>query len=96
MSRRPGERNWGDTEEQYPLALPALPQPYERRRLRLQVEIVNTSPPSYIVRHTNGNQWLVIMASDGTLEIAEAESDTKIDVTYRVLKAVKLFQQGVP
>lgn len=90
MSR--GKRNWGDDEDQQKLDLPQPPHPYQHRHVRLQVEVLAKDPPSYLVRHKNGSQWLVMTASDGTLEIAEAESAALIDITHYVLNAVRLFE----
>ncbi len=94
MSRRPRESNWGDVEDYHHLNTPTPPQLQPSRHVRLHVELLAKDPPSYLVRHHNGNQWLVMMAADGTLEVAEAACETKIDITHYVLNAVQLFQEA--
>ncbi len=95
MSRKPGERIWEGSEERYNAhtELPTV-RPEARRNAGLHVEELAMTPPTYLVSDTHGNQWYVIIATDGVPEITERSSEAHYNVEARVIKAVKRKLQG--
>lgn len=89
--------NWGDDSEPYSLHrdVETMAEPI-KPHVRLQVEELIAEPPSYLVTNQHGNQWLVVTASDGVLEIVEESSDAKIDVRHYIVSAVEQYQKRNP
>lgn len=90
MSRKPGERIWEGSERQYDAhtKLP-VPEPGGRRKTGLVVEELAMTPPHYLVSDQHGNQWYVIIATDGVPEITESSSEAHNSLKARVIKAVE-------
>ena len=92
--RKPGEKNYADDHTRiYTLATPLPPPVPGKYRERFDVEQVASTPPSYVVRDTKGNEWYVMTTADGELEIVESSDETYHNVKAWVKKAVKRHRE---